>query len=49
MTAEIPLWELLLYGAFCLSGGVFIGWILWKAKIKDKRRPKAGPLSGRGR
>ena len=41
MRADIELWQLLCYGAFCVAAGVFIGWILWKAPIKDKRKPKA--------
>lgn len=38
MRAEIELWELLLYGAFCLAGGVLCGWIIWKADIRPRRK-----------
>lgn len=36
----IPLWELLCYGAFCVAGGIFCGWIIWKAPERRARKDK---------
>lgn len=37
MNADVPLWQLLCYGAFCVGGGIFAGWIIWKAPGRRRR------------